>query len=368
MNTSTSQAGRPPSKRRGIVREVTRRIVRGEWGPGEQIPTQVELEEMFEAGNPTVQKALNRLADSGFIVARRPHGTYVTEDPPHTCRYGLVFPNNPYSSWSRLYGALVSAAGKLERDPERGALEVPVYYDVDRHMDSEDCRLLMDDLRNWRLGGVIFAFFPFELAGTPLLSGEGPPCVAVAEAGAWEEYSIPARYPDRRSLVRKALGHVASEEGGGRERVAMLTYDASDDFADFVVGAAAQRGLESRRAWVQSPRLKPGAVERTVELLCGLPAGARPDALIIEDDNYVEDGTRALARIPVRVPQDLIVVGHCNFPNIPPASVPVVRIGFRARDLLLECIGTLRRLRAGEEVEGVKMMPAVFGGQRRCAQ
>jgi DNA-binding transcriptional regulator YhcF (GntR family) len=360
MSSSTSQAGRPPSKRRGIVREVTRRIIRGEWGPGEQIPTQVELEEMFDAGNPTVQKALNRLADSGFIVARRPHGTYVTENPPHTCRYGLVFPTNPHTSWSRLYAALVSAAEELEGDPERAALRVPVYFDVDRHMDSEDCRRLMEDVRNWRLGGVIFAFFPYELADTPLLGGEGPPCVAVAEAGAWEEYSIPARYPDRRSLVRKALDYVGSGQAGERNRVAMLTYDASGDFADFVVGAAAQRGLKSRRSWVQSPRLKREAVERTVELLCGRPAETRPDALIIEDDNYVEDGTRALAEMGVRVPEDLLVVGHCNFPNIPPASVPVVRIGFRARDLLLECIETLRRLRAADNVEGVKMMPAVF--------
>jgi hypothetical protein len=364
MGVSTRQAGRPPSKRRGIVREITRRIVQGEWGPGEQIPTQVELEEIFDAGNPTVQKALDRLGEWGFVVARRPHGTFVADHPPHLCRYALAFPNNPYTSWSRLYAALLCAGGHLEHDPRQGALKLPVYYDVDRHMDSEDCRRLIDDMRNWRVGGVIFAFFPFELVDTPLLSADGPPAVAVAEAAAWENFSVPARYPDRRSLVDRALDYVASGEAGRRQRVAMLTYDATDEFAESFLSAAAKRDLRSSAAWVQSPRLRSTSVARMVELLFQLPSDRRPDALLIEDDNYVEPATAALAEAGVRVPQEVLVLAHCNFPNIPPSSVPVVRLGFRARDLLLDCVKTLERQREGKDFEGIRKLPAVFQNER----
>lgn len=140
----------------------------------------------------------------------------------------------------------------------------------------------------------------------------------------------------------------------------MLTHDASEAFADLFIDAAQRRGLQSRRAWVQSPRLKPGSVEATVRLLFEPPDGKRPDALLLEDDNFVEDATHTLKDMTIHVPDQVGVVTHCNFPNIPPSAVPVTRMGFDAGELLLDCVGTLRRLRCGAKVTGVKTIPAVY--------
>ena len=41
-----------------------------------------------------------------------------------------------------------------------------VYHELDRHMDSEGRRRVLEDLSSWRVGGVSRAFYPFDLAGT----------------------------------------------------------------------------------------------------------------------------------------------------------------------------------------------------------
>ena len=52
------------------------------------------------------------------------------------------------------------------------------------------------------------------------------------------------------------------------------------------------------------------------------PAHDRPDALVITDDNLVPAATAGVLAAGRRVPADLEVVAHANFPHVTPSAVP----------------------------------------------
>ncbi len=79
------QAGNEVKRQQGIslyyqVAEVLReRILSGEWRPGDQIPTEDELCQLFQVSRTTVRYALSTLVSEGLIFRKQGHGTYVAE-------------------------------------------------------------------------------------------------------------------------------------------------------------------------------------------------------------------------------------------------------------------------------------------------
>src|SRR5690242_16268161 len=97
------------TKHRLILNQMRDQILSGHLKPGERLPTRRQIEQQFAAGPVTVQRALDRLARDGFVVAQGRRGTFVAQRPPHLSQYALVFPSPTVKS-SLLYGALVQAA------------------------------------------------------------------------------------------------------------------------------------------------------------------------------------------------------------------------------------------------------------------
>jgi GntR family transcriptional regulator len=55
------------------------KIESGEWKPGDRLPTEDELCEMFQISKTTVRQALNALAIEGWLRRKQGRGTYVAE-------------------------------------------------------------------------------------------------------------------------------------------------------------------------------------------------------------------------------------------------------------------------------------------------
>lgn len=64
---------------RQIEAVLRKRISRGEWQAGEQIPTETELCELYEVSRVTVRQALARLTRDGILTRGRGKGTFVRE-------------------------------------------------------------------------------------------------------------------------------------------------------------------------------------------------------------------------------------------------------------------------------------------------
>lgn len=56
---------------------ITRRLELGEWKPGELIPSEVELGNLFKVSQGTVRKAIDELAAENLVVRRQGKGTFV---------------------------------------------------------------------------------------------------------------------------------------------------------------------------------------------------------------------------------------------------------------------------------------------------
>jgi len=60
-----------------IRADIERRILTGEWRPGDRIPFEHELITQYQCARMTVNKAIASLAEAGLIVRRRRAGSFV---------------------------------------------------------------------------------------------------------------------------------------------------------------------------------------------------------------------------------------------------------------------------------------------------
>jgi GntR family transcriptional regulator len=67
----------PTAMYRRIAQELRQQIRSGHPGPGEQLPTELELSERFEASRNTIRDAIKWLAVNGLVETRPGQGTFV---------------------------------------------------------------------------------------------------------------------------------------------------------------------------------------------------------------------------------------------------------------------------------------------------
>jgi DNA-binding LacI/PurR family transcriptional regulator len=92
------------------------------------------------------------------------------------------------------------------------------------------------------------------------------------------------------------------------------------------------------------------SADECVHLLLHDGQTERPDTLIIDNDNLLEPAVRGLTAAGARVPEDVEIVSHANYPLLhqEPLPVPVTRLGFDMRRILDACFNSLRAQRSGE--------------------
>jgi DNA-binding LacI/PurR family transcriptional regulator len=352
--------GRPPLKQRQILAHLHDRIVNGDLGPLMRLPTRRDLAEKFDASPVTVQQAFDHLMRSGFIESRGGKGTFVVANPPHLSHYAMVFPHLPdHPEWSRFWTAL-SNEGRRIHGNENSPRTLSIWYGIDGHEDREDFRRLVADVRAHRLAGLIFATPPVLVKNTPLVDEPGIARVAImAESN--DLPSIPRVEVDGLSFMTKALDALAHQK---KKRVAVilppqLSVNASWN-EQFNAGLR-RNGMETRPYWrIEANQSVPRTTRACARLLMLLPPEERPNAILVHDDNLVEQATTGLIDAGARVPQDVAVVAHCNFPWPTPSAVPVSRLGYDAREVVRACISIIDEQRRGEKSPHVTKINAVF--------
>ncbi|MGH7213887.1 MAG: substrate-binding domain-containing protein, partial [Tepidisphaeraceae bacterium] len=323
-----------------------------------RLPLRSELQQKFKVSTATVQGALNRLIQDGFVQAQGRLGTYVTPNPPHLCHYALVFPKPPSATQirSRFWTALSNEAAVFA---QQGARKFPLYYGIDEHVDNEVYQRLLADVRGQRVAGLVFAFVESdELEGNPLLdSAHGVPRVRVTSDA--HHRDMPGVVLDMRSFIDRALDHLQSKR---RKRVALMMVSGTrQEHLDYFNAGVEKRRMTTKPYWVQSVGWpETHWANNVVRLLTHDDQKTRPDALIVFDDNIVEPVTAGLVAEGVRVPDDVEVVAHSNFPWSPARVVPVRYLGFDARRVLQAAVDNIDRQRRGDRVPPVTMLNSVF--------
>ncbi|WP_292071829.1 histidine utilization repressor [Brevundimonas sp. UBA7534] len=68
---------------RRIYADLERRILSGDWAPGQRIPFEHELTAAYGCSRMTVNKAISELAGRGLVTRRRRAGTFVAQPKAH---------------------------------------------------------------------------------------------------------------------------------------------------------------------------------------------------------------------------------------------------------------------------------------------
>ena len=304
------QAGRPPDKRDDVVRALRQSIMAGDLISGQRMPVHVELQAKLNCASATLQQALNILEADGFIRVEPRRGRFVVERPAYLDTFGLVFaidPVGPYADreWSRYFMAFSKVAANWQAASGR---QLHVFHGIDQHTDTDDRQRLVDLIDRHQLAGLIFANHPHLIANTPIL--DAPDLPRVVFSGAHYPFVSNLTF-DRDQWWRKALQELSLK---GRRKVAVLaTGGVSEVGFTHELQAHGMRSLERWRQFV-SMDIRGGAAN-AVELL--MNDRDRPDSLIVADDNFVESALAGLRKSGVRVPEDVAVVAHANFPCPP---------------------------------------------------
>lgn len=344
----------------GVLHALRRRIVRGEYAPGDRLPNRLELCRRFDVSNATVQCAVDVLQRDGFAKSRGRLGTYVTDNPPHLTRYGLVLPlpSDRPEQYPRSYTELMAYADQLTRD---GVADVASFFGVDGVSDRQADRQLRSDLANHRLAGLFIHHAPDRLIDTPILADPDLPRVVQ-----WYEpfgRGCHTLVEGNTTWLRTALADVAAN---GCRSVAIATSGYTGLSVHRLMDTVREASLTTRPGFVQFLyphfQFEHRGTRHILYAMLDRPAEDRPDALLVQDQSQVAVTLSTLSELGIEPGRDMHLVMQCDPITAPPRDDATARwLGFdyrRSIDLAIDIIG--RRRRGEPAPETIKLEPEFF--------
>lgn len=297
----------------------------------------------FGVTSNTINAVLQDLKRDGFVsVAGR--GTYVAERPPHLCRYAVVFRGHPRGpvpqEWSNYWTLIEEEAHRIGAQRH---LDVVSYYGITRHVDEPDYQRLAGDAAAGRLAGI-FSVYPLGSDFSYDFKMFKGPMVAVTESAPAHTYALDN---DRWSLVEKAARYFAER---GRRRVAWIGETQHESLRAQLrtlrIDGRPAAGLFPDDIAITLNASSRETADPIVRLLLRQISAYRPDGLLIMDDHLVAHALRGLAGSRVRVPDELDIVSHCNYPAVPAGPVSIRWLGFDATELVSRAFNIIHEGRA----------------------
>lgn len=337
--------------RESIENELRQRIQCGTYPAGARMPPHRTLQRELGASSVTLQRAFDRLGELGYVVARGSRGTFVAKQLPHTSHIGVVFPDEiGKGSWNRFW----STAKRVGETWNQGPVRFRFYHISNQRQDSDGHHQLCRDAAEGGLAGVVFLHAPHYLVGSPVLEASLP---RVVIAGRRRDV-----VPFRASAIEFATIDPLEEivrrfAADGRSRIAGIT-SPNAGFLERCRPLLRQLKMDTRPEWWLGLPVAPSAApcaHDVARLLMSAPAKERPDCLIISDDNLAPHAIAGLLAAGVKMPRDLTIAVHANFPVPTPASVPCLRYGVDMEEILTHAISEIQRLAAGGTPDVVRV-------------
>ncbi len=350
MSASTST---PTTGRGHIADRIRAQILAGKYPPGAQLPTFDHLVAEFRSSRATMQLAIRQLKEEGFVRSVHRSGLFVTEQPPHLHRFGLVFAHSPGDKpWSRFLAALLaeSPVALRQRDPA----EIVSFQNIHPESTAPAFARLRADTAAHRLAGLILTEETTFVLEDPSIARHQVPCVAL-NVHERLSHGIPVINTNEVMFFDKALAWLAQR---GRKRVAVLAMRQN-------VGVTAEdcqrAGLATRPHWICPIGSQfSGQTRSVVQLLLDYPPDERPDCLVLATDHLVEEALATVHDAGIVIGRDIDIVAHCNWPWPVESPLPIARLGFHSHDFLHTALDIISQIRRGESPPARTVVPAFF--------
>ena len=109
-----------------VKSDLLSKIIKGDWGPGDLVPNEVELAATYGCARATVNRAMRELADDGIIERRRKAGTRVRMTPIRQARFDIPIIRTEIEKKGTAYRySLVSRSVEKAPDWLRSRLRIP---------------------------------------------------------------------------------------------------------------------------------------------------------------------------------------------------------------------------------------------------
>jgi GntR family histidine utilization transcriptional repressor len=110
-----------------VKSDILAKIVKGDWGPGDLVPNEVDLAVTYGCARATVNRAMRELADDGIIERRRKAGTRVRMTQVRQARFDIPLVRDEVTERGAAYRySLVSHEVEIAPDWLRAQLQLPV--------------------------------------------------------------------------------------------------------------------------------------------------------------------------------------------------------------------------------------------------
>lgn len=331
----------PPEPRHHEIEGILRqRISSRQYAAGSRIPTRRKLSEEFSASALTLQRALDRLVELGFLVAKGASGTFVCDRLPHQTTYAIVFADVPDGdTWNRFWGALLREAKAWADDMGR---RFEPYCLRGADATCPEYGRLAKDVADGLVAGILFTSRTYWLNDSPVLRADIPRVVLGQEV---DEVAHGMSIIDLELSVERLWSAFARYD---RKRVAIVCNLNQEEAWQEQIATLRNHQLTTRSEWlIGLPVEHHGArtARRVTHLLMSGRADQRPDALLISDDNLVPHATAGIQDAGLHAPQDVVVLAHANFPNPTHSAVSSLRYGPDITKLLHKVLDEMARVR-----------------------
>lgn len=109
-----------------VKSDILTKITKGEWGPGDLVPNEVDLAVTYGCARATVNRAMRELADDGIIERRRKAGTRVRMSPVRQARFNIPVVRDEITEKGATYRySLVNRSVEVAPDWLRARLQLP---------------------------------------------------------------------------------------------------------------------------------------------------------------------------------------------------------------------------------------------------
>jgi DNA-binding LacI/PurR family transcriptional regulator len=310
-------------KRQQLVEIFKDRIIKGDLCRNGCLPTYEELNNQFDASRATLHYVLNQLKHDGYIVSVERQGVFRSDNLPPRSRFALVFESDEENQfWLKLAREAMLIS---RRDKSR---QFEIFHSD--NLEHEDSKRLINRLERRMLAGIFFFFRPTK-GVTRKVFHDYPEIPTLFCEYYAEPPNIFQAKLDSRSCVNKVMEYAKTQ--GAKKIGAISKGDQSLRYC--VAEAAAEYGLETRPEWnLAAPEKFIEGVVNLVKLLMAQDPDKRPDTLYITDDNLITLVQSTLIEIGVKVPDELKLICHYNFPENTDTVLPVKKIGYDVRDIL----------------------------------
>lgn len=308
------------TKYRQIAQQLLQEI-RDNMGPGDKLPTEVQLAERFGVHFMTIREALKVLQEGGVIQRQRAIGTTVL-NPLGGNWVGILCEMNVFSphSHSLFHRSVIYYLRKYLREhriPSRVSIgETEPGSKPESNLTSLD---FVADIEANRLAGVIALSVNPNEAWLQKLDKLGIPVIGSNRR--FPNNVSTGSEGDTQRAVRTLMDY-------GRNRIAYMGWVESAKSNELPphLNDLLQCYPESlRREWIKydiHPETPQAGATEFREIWSS--SKEKPDALIVNDEHMMPDLERTLQEFKIRVPEDLLIIRHRTRGNTTPCGIPTI--------------------------------------------